>query len=83
VSGLAFVASVLRSLAWPVTLNSIDGLAVLRNLAAHGRSDGTSTERARDYVSLADAVLYALRAKAASSTADRGDRPAHADAGHG
>jgi hypothetical protein len=46
------------------TLAAIEGLAVLRNLAAHGASDDIGAERARDYLALADAVLYALRVKA-------------------
>lgn len=44
------------------TLSAIDGLTVLRNLAAHGAGGDVTVERARDFITLADAVLYALRA---------------------
>jgi hypothetical protein len=43
------------------TLNAVEGLAVLRNLAAHGRADEISTQRAIEYLALVDAVLFALR----------------------
>jgi hypothetical protein len=45
------------------TLSAIDGLSVLRNLAAHSPTDDIGGDRARDYLALADAVLYALRPK--------------------
>jgi hypothetical protein len=45
------------------TLNAIEGLAVVRNLSAHNPSDNISTDRARDYLALADAVLYPMRTK--------------------
>ncbi len=41
---------------------AIEGLTGLRNLTAHV-SDDNSVDRARDYLALADAVLYALRPK--------------------
>lgn len=108
VSWMAFVASLVQSLAWPAgvvvvllvlrrlvevldsagappssalggralaqlahnrglisdeTLSAVDGLSVLRNLAAHSPSDDIGVGRARDYIALADAVLYALRAQ--------------------
>lgn len=45
------------------TLTAIEGLAVLRNLAAHGRPDSDlDTSRALEFVHLADAVLYSIRA---------------------
>jgi hypothetical protein len=43
------------------TLKAIEGMAVLRNLAAHGRSGEIDTTRALEFVVLADAVLFALR----------------------
>lgn len=46
-----------------VTLTAIEGLSVLRDLAAHSLTDTIGVERAGDYLALADAVLYALRAK--------------------
>lgn len=46
------------------TLTAVEGLTVLRNLAAHGANEDIGVERARDYLALADAVLYALRVKA-------------------
>ena len=45
------------------TLTAVEGLSVLRDLAAHGPGSTIGVERARDYLALADAVLYALRAK--------------------
>jgi CheY-like chemotaxis protein len=45
------------------TLSAVDGLSVLRDLAAHSRADSIGVDRARDYLALADAVLYALREK--------------------
>jgi hypothetical protein len=42
------------------SLNAIDGLVVMRNLAAHGRGGEIDTDRALEFVHLADAVLYAL-----------------------
>jgi hypothetical protein len=44
------------------TLAVVEGLAVLRNLAAHG-GENVSVGRARDYLALANAVLYVLRGK--------------------
>jgi hypothetical protein len=49
------------------TLAAIDGLSVLRNLAAHTPADDIGAKRARDYLALADAVLYAMRTKPGSS----------------
>jgi hypothetical protein len=43
------------------SLNAVEGLAVMRNLAAHSPVDDISVERARDYLALADAMLYPLR----------------------
>ncbi len=42
------------------SLNAIEGLAVMRNLSAHSPGEEISTLRAREYVVLADATLYAL-----------------------
>jgi hypothetical protein len=43
------------------TLQAVQGLEVLRNLAAHGRSNEVDAEKAQEYLSLADATLYAIR----------------------
>jgi hypothetical protein len=43
------------------TRDSVEGLSTLRNLAAHSVRDDIDANRARDYVAMADAVLYALR----------------------
>jgi hypothetical protein len=45
------------------TLAAVEGLAVLRDLAAHSPRDEIDAARARDYLALADAVLFALRSK--------------------
>ncbi len=47
----------------PETANAVEGITVMRNLAAHGRSNEVTPERARDYLSLVDAVLYTLQQK--------------------
>jgi hypothetical protein len=39
---------------------------VLRDLTAHSPRDTIGVDRARDYLAMADAVLYALRAKPGS-----------------
>lgn len=44
----------------PESLNAIDGLSVMRNLAAHGRAGELDETRALEFVHLADAVLFAL-----------------------
>lgn len=71
-NGLAFVASLVqareRGLISDETLSAVEGPSVLRNLAAHSHAGNIDIDRARahDYLALADAVLYALRAKPAS-----------------
>ncbi|WP_298443163.1 hypothetical protein [Ferrimicrobium sp.] len=45
----------------PETAKAVEGITVMRNLAAHGRASEVTVERARDYLALADAVLYTLR----------------------
>lgn len=47
------------------TLAAIEGLSVLRDLTAHSGGD-IGVDRARDYLALADAVLYVLRSKPSS-----------------
>jgi hypothetical protein len=42
------------------TARAIEGLAILRNLAAHGGVRDMTTDRAMDYLVLVDAVLYIL-----------------------
>ncbi len=59
--GLARIARE-RDLISEETLGAIEGLSVLRNLVAHSGGD-IGVDRARDYLALADAVLYALRPK--------------------
>jgi hypothetical protein len=45
----------------PETVSAVEGLAVLRNLVAHGREAQLDAPRARDYLALTDAVSYALK----------------------
>jgi hypothetical protein len=45
------------------TLAAVEGLSVLRDLTAHSLGGDIGADRARDYLALADAVLYALRSK--------------------
>ncbi len=49
-----------RRLITPKTAQGVEGLAVLRNMAAHGRGEDVSAARAKDYLALVDAVLFAL-----------------------
>lgn len=55
------------------TLSAVEGISVLRNLAAHGRAGEVTVERAIDYLALADAVLYAIRNKPRQHTAREQD----------
>ena len=55
-----------RGLISEETLAAIEGLSVLRDLTAHAGGD-IGVDRARDYLALADAVLYALCSKPSSS----------------
>jgi hypothetical protein len=43
------------------TVQAVEGISVLRNLAAHGRAGDVTPERALDYLSLVDGVLFAIR----------------------
>jgi hypothetical protein len=43
------------------TARAIEGLGVLRNLAAHGQAGKVTVDRANDYLALVDAVLYGVR----------------------
>ena len=46
----------------PRPVSARKGLAVLRNLAAHGGVNEVGPDRAKDHLALVDAVLFALRA---------------------
>ena len=50
-----------KGLITPETLNAFEGLTVLRNLVAHGRDEEVTEARARDYLALVDALLFAIR----------------------
>ena len=43
------------------TVNSVKGLTSLRNLAIHAPEGAVTEERAREFVVMVDAVLFALR----------------------
>lgn len=45
----------------PETKDAIDGLSVMRNLAAHGNQDDITPQRAHEFVALAQGVLYAIQ----------------------
>ena len=64
-AGAAWLArlGVERGVVTKETLSAVKGISVLRNLAAHGRAGDVTVERAVDYLSLADAVLFAIRSK--------------------
>ena len=59
-----------RGLISEETLAAIEGVSVLRDLTVHSGGD-IDVDRARDYLALADAVLYALRSKPSSSDHSR------------
>ena len=46
------------------SLQAIEGITVMRNLAAHGSSREITPEQAEDYLALVDAIVYALRSGA-------------------
>lgn len=58
-AGLARSA-VKRGLVTEETARAVEGISILRNLAAHGHAEEVSQERAMDYLVLVDAVLYAI-----------------------
>lgn len=43
------------------SVNAVQGLAVMRNLIAHRDTEDVSTDKAVDYLVLADAALFAIR----------------------
>jgi hypothetical protein len=45
----------------PATRDSLNGLRQLRNLAVHGPSGEVSPERAREFLTMADAILWVIR----------------------
>jgi len=45
----------------PETANAVQGIAVLRNLAAHDRMSRLSPAQAQEYLSLVDATIFAVR----------------------
>lgn len=63
-----------RGLITPETLDAIEGLSVMRNLAAHGGQKDLSPQRAREFVALSQGVLYAISMNAKSSKPS-GDKP--------
>jgi hypothetical protein len=56
-----------RGLITPETEDAIEGLSVMRNLAAHGGQEDLSPQRAHEFVALSQGVLYAISANAKSS----------------
>jgi hypothetical protein len=45
------------------TANAVEAISVLRNLAAHGGQGEITTERSQEFLSMADAVLFAIRSR--------------------
>jgi hypothetical protein len=58
--GLARLAAK-REIISPETANAVQGVSVLRNLAAHGSARDITSDQAMDYLTLVDGVLFALR----------------------
>jgi hypothetical protein len=48
------------------TQDAIEGLSVMRNLAAHGGQEDISPQRAHEFIALAQGVLYAIHANVKS-----------------
>jgi hypothetical protein len=63
-AGLARLAAS-KGIIRPETVNAVEGLTVLRNLAAH-RGDVTE-EKAEEYLTLVEAVIFAIRQNARDS----------------
>jgi hypothetical protein len=42
------------------SVRAVEGITVMRNLAAHGQAHDLTPERAREYLDLVDAVLFSL-----------------------
>jgi hypothetical protein len=61
-----------KGLITPETEDAIEGLSVMRNLAAHGGQEEISPQRAHEFVALAQGVLYAISANAKSAERSRG-----------
>lgn len=49
-----------RNLVTDEMARAVDGVTVLRNLAAHGHARDLSSERALDYLALVDTILFSL-----------------------
>lgn len=49
------------------TQDAIEGLSVMRNLAAHGGQEDISPQRAHEFIALAQGVLYAIHANVKSA----------------
>lgn len=52
------------------TKDAIDGLSVMRNLAAHGGQEDLSPQRAHEFVALSQGVLYAISMNAKGGGGD-------------
>jgi hypothetical protein len=50
-----------RGLISPLTINAIEGISVMRNLAVHGPAREITAKQSQEYLALVDSVLYALR----------------------
>ena len=62
-----------RGLITPQTSKAVEGITVLRNLAVHD-PDGLPADRVKDYLVLADSVLYAIRENLRRSPALGGEQ---------
>jgi hypothetical protein len=61
-----------RGLITAETKDAIEGLSVMRNLAAHGGREDISPQRAHEFVALTHGVLYAIAANAKSAQRSKG-----------
>jgi hypothetical protein len=50
-----------RGLITPLTINAIEGVAVMRNLAVHGPQREITSTQVDEYLALVEGVLYAMR----------------------
>jgi transcriptional regulator with XRE-family HTH domain len=57
----------------PETVNAVEGATVMRNLAVHGPRRDISVKQAKEYVVIADAVLYTIRQNVSRGASESGE----------
>lgn len=57
-----------RGIMTPEAAKAVEGITVMRNLAAHGKASDITPERAREYLALVDAVIFTLHQRPAQTS---------------